>query len=284
MIQSQVLKVLRKSLRVEDLLDWNSFEKKYLNIQRECKTILSLPEYNTEKELSELKQLREAIKDMIGDCIGCANKALDSNKRVILEDDGGEMLGVNYGVHPHVNGGLSGITSATAAFGISPKRIDTRIGVVKAYCTRSGNGSFPTEIKGELCEHLILKGREFSDNEKRRCGWLDLNMLKLAHTMNQYSSLMVTKLDVLDEVPEIKVAIGYKIGERIFNDRIPASYERAEYVYKILRGWKQDTSQTRKFKHLPKEAKDYIRLIEDTLKVPVTWITVGRTKDHIIRK
>eukprot|EP00826_Nyctotherus_ovalis_P056923 TRINITY_DN7769_c0_g1_i1.p2 TRINITY_DN7769_c0_g1~~TRINITY_DN7769_c0_g1_i1.p2 ORF type:complete len:285 (-),score=48.88 TRINITY_DN7769_c0_g1_i1:73-927(-) len=284
MIRNQVMRILRRSLRVEELLDWTSFEKKYVALQKEIKGMMPLPEHNAEKELAELKESSEILKGMIANVMDYANKALDENKRVLLEDNGGEMLGMNNEVYTHTTGELPGIARATIAFGIAPSRVDTRIGVVKAYCTRTDQGPVPTLIQEPTSSHFITKGNELCSSERRRCGWLDLNMLKLANMLNGYTSLMLTKLDVLDHMPEISIALGYRAGKQIFEDRIPQASEEAVHLYKIMPGWPKDTSEIKRFKELPKQAKNFVRLIEDTVGVPVSWITVGKMRDQIIRR
>ncbi len=284
-------KILRKGLRVGELVNWDRFEKRYMELYKDMKAMFGIPEYDTGKELAELKNTRSILveKGMIVDGVNFLHDAMNQKKRILIEGANATMLDIDYGTYPYVTSSSTNIGGACTGLGIPPDKLATRIGVVKAYTTRVGGGPFPSELKDKTGEHLQSVGQEFgaTTGRKRRCGWLDLNVVRYAHKINNFSSLMITKLDILSQLPEIKIAIGYKINGKFETDIMPDTLEgleKVECVYQPMLGWMCDISGATKFRELPTHAKHYIKFIEKTVGVPVSWIGVGAERDKMIKR
>ena len=288
---SYATKMLRKGLRVGDLLKWESFEKKYLELHKQLKEYFHFEDYDIAKELSELKNTQKTLieRKMVIDNVDYLNKAIKMKKHILIEGANATMLDVDHGTYPYVTSSSTNIGGACTGLGIPPDKIDTRIGVVKAYLTRVGGGPFPSELTDKTGEYLQTVGQEYgaTTGRKRRCGWQDLNIVRYAHKINNFSSLIMTKLDVLSQLPEIKVAVAYRINNEIVTDRIPSTIEeleQAECVYQSLAGWMCDISNIKTFKDLPPQARNYVKFIETSLSIPVSWIGVGAERDKIIKR
>ncbi len=221
------------------------------------------------------------IKKYIGNVSFKINKALDKGKNVILEGAQGTLLDVDHGTYPFVTSSNTIAGGACVGVGIGPKRIDKVIGVVKAYTTRVGQGPFPTELNDETGEKIRIKGNEFgtTTGRPRRCGWLDLVMLKYAKMVNGVDEIMVTKLDVLSGLDEIKVCVAYEInGEQITefpNDS--KELEVVKPVYQSFKKWENIEN-----KNLPQEARAYIDFISKELKIPVTLVSIGPDREDTV--
>ncbi len=203
----------------------------------------------------------------------------------LFEGAQGTFLDVDYGTYPFVTS--SSVISANAILGsgLFSVKADKVIGVAKAYTTRVGEGPFPTELDNDSGEYFRNKGGEFgaTTGRPRRCGWLDLVLLKRAILTNQVTDLVITKLDVLDELDKVKVCTKYRMeGKNLEN--FPYQLKDVEPVYEEFDGWKDNISQVRKFSDLPKEARDYIDFIENFLEVKVKLISVGEKRDAILSK
>jgi len=284
-------KMLRKGLRVGELANWEHFEKRYLFLVKEMKEMFKIPDFDTGKELAEFKETRQFLLDkkVIVDSVVYLNGAMEAGKRILIEGANATMLDIDHGTYPYVTSSSTNIGGACTGLGISPDKISTKVGVVKAYTTRVGGGPFPSELTDKTGEYLQNVGKEFgaTTGRKRRCGWLDLNVVRYAHKINNFSSIMITKLDVLDKLPEIRIAVGYKVNGKLETNLMPdtiESLEKMECVYQTMPGWMSDTSKITKFKDLPKNARKYIKYIEESTGIPVSWIGVGPDRDSIILK
>ena len=190
--------------------------------------------------------------------------------------------------YPFVTSSSPCAGGACTGAGIGPSRIDRAIGVAKAYCTRVGEGPFPTEELGETGELLRSKGGEFgaTTGRPRRCGWCDLVAVDYAVKVNGLDGIALTKLDVLDGFDEIKICTAYEIeGEA--RKHFPSScaeLAKAKPIYETLPGWKSDISRCRRFEELPKEAQDYVRFIEERVKAPILLIGVGAGREDTIER
>jgi adenylosuccinate synthase len=196
------------------------------------------------------------------------------------------MLDIDHGTYPFVTSSNTGLGGAITGLNIGFRSLVEVIGVVKAYTTRVGSGPFPTEQLNETGEKLQRVGREVgvTTGRKRRCGWLDLVVMKHSCEYNDYTSLNLTKLDILDEFDEIKVAVSYKINGTE-QDTYPASVdaqEAVEPVYQTFKGWKTSTTATKRWQDLPEQARTYVEFIEGFLGVPVKWIGVGPAREDMI--
>jgi len=196
---------------------------------------------------------------MIIDTVSYINKALNDGKRVLVEGANATMLDVDFGTYPYVTSSSTTIGGVCTGIGIPPGRIETTIGIVKAYTTRVGEGPFPTELKNDVGEGLRKKGHEYgaTTGRPRRCGWLDLPVVKYSNMINDYTSLNITKLDILSDLDEIKVGVSYKVKGKTI-DYMPSNIEELSQVevnYENFKGWKKDISKITKYEELPSEAK-----------------------------
>ncbi|WP_175330731.1 adenylosuccinate synthetase, partial [Candidatus Ichthyocystis hellenicum] len=211
----------------------------------------------------------------------------DKDGKVFLfEGAQGVFLDLDHGTYPFVTS--SNCVSAQAAIGsgVSHFLLHNVIGVTKAYCTRVGSGPFPTEITDSFSDYFLNKGCEFGSTtgRARRCGWLDIPMLRRAHQLNGFSSLCLTKLDVLDEVEEIPVCIGYSY-EGVAHDIASTDcvyLDKCEPIYEILPGWKQSTLGISSFDDLPENAQLYVQYLEDLVGVSVSMVGTGPKRDDLI--
>ena len=285
-------KIQRQGIRVQDLFDEKIFEEKVSTILDDKNEIITKI-YNDkpfvlEEILSEFSEYRDTVKEIMTDTSLLISNAITEEKNVLFEGAQGTLLDIDHGTYPFVTS--SNTTSGNAAIGsgIGPRDIDKIVGVTKAYISRVGTGPFLTEQENEVGDFLIEKGAEYGvvTGRKRRCGWLDLVSLKYSVRVNSLTELFITKLDVLSGLNELKLNIAYEINGSEVTD-FPRQ-QRVLYdgkpIYKTFKGWEEDISDTTSFEDLPNEAKEYIKFIEDFIKVPITFISVGPERNqNIIR-
>ena len=285
-------KIQRQGIRVQDLFDEKIFEEKVSTILDDKNEIITKI-YNDkpfvlEEILSEFSEYRDTVKEIMTDTSLLISNAITEEKNVLFEGAQGTLLDIDHGTYPFVTS--SNTTSGNAAIGsgIGPRDIDKIVGVTKAYISRVGTGPFLTEQENEVGDFLIEKGAEYGvvTGRKRRCGWLDLVSLKYSVRVNSLTELFITKLDVLSGLNELKLNIAYEINGSEVTD-FPRQ-QRVLYdgkpIYKTFKGWEEDISNTTSFEDLPNEAKEYIKFIEDFIKVPITFISVGPERNqNIIR-
>jgi adenylosuccinate synthase len=284
-------KMMRKGLRLGELANWTAFEKQYMDLHKELKGYFNFDDYDVSKELHELKEHAELLvkEDMIVDASEFMHQKLVDEERILIEGANATMLDIDHGTYPFVTSSSTNIGGACTGLGIPPDLIRTKIGVTKAYTTRVGGGPFPTELKDSIGEHMQTVGMEFgaTTGRKRRCGWIDLVVLRYAHRLNNLSSLMMTKLDVLSDLPEIKAAVGYKINGKVYRDYMPstiAELEKVECEYQTFPGWKTDISFIYKYKDLPLNARNFIEFVEEKVGVPISWVSNGPDRMQFIQK
>ena len=216
---------------------------------------------------------------MIKETTHLVNDALDQDKRVLFEGAQAAMLDINYGTYPYVTSSSPTSAGVTVGAGVAPSRIKTVCGVVKAYSTRVGGGPFVTELLDEQGEWIRTHGGEYgaTTGRPRRCGWLDLLVVKHANMMNGLTDIVITKIDVLTGLEKIKACVGYEIDGKVY-DYIPSDQEdvaRAKPVYKEFDGWTEDISQMSEYDQLPENAKAYLRFIEEFTGVRISMVSVG---------
>jgi adenylosuccinate synthase len=198
------------------------------------------------------------------------------------------MLDIDYGSYPFVTSSSTTIGGIIGGLALNPKNLTETIGVVKSYTTRVGAGSFKTELHDEFGTKLQEIGREWgtSTGRRRRCGWLDLVVVRYSASINYYTAMNLTKLDVLDTFETIKIAIAYKVdGEEL--ESYPADLdllERAEVVYHEMPGWQTPTINAKTFYDLPKQARDYVEYIENFVGVKIKWIGTGPDREAMIKR
>lgn len=221
-------KASRSGLRVHHLFDHSTFAQKFRKIVEGRFKRYGHFEYDTEAEIVRYQELAERLKPFVIDSVSYIYKALAEKKRILVEGANALMLDLDFGTYPFVTSSSTSIGGVCTGLGIPPKRIDKAIGVMKAYTTRVGGGPFPTELLDDIGSHLQEVGAEYgvTTGRRRRCGWLDLVVLKHSAMINGYDVFNLTKLDVLDQLEEIKVGVGYDVeGERL--EGFPGEYSRA---------------------------------------------------------
>ncbi|MDI6779981.1 MAG: adenylosuccinate synthase [Bacteroidota bacterium] len=283
-------KATRRGIKVVDLLDRNSFKEKLKrNIAEHnlvLKNIYGTGILDADKIVSEYEEFDQKIDEFVTDTAFFLNNAIKEGKRILAEGAQGALLDLDHGTYPFVTSSNPTSGGACTGLGIPPISINSVIGVVKAYCTRVGNGPFPTELDNELGNELRKIGSEFgaTTGRPRRCGWLDAFSLKYSITINGIQELSITKLDVLSRLDEIFICTGYEYEGRLLKtfptDTI--SLKAVTPVYEKLDGWKLPISDIIKFDDLPENAKYYILRIEDLLKTRVKIISVGAKRDQTI--
>ncbi|KAJ3340354.1 hypothetical protein HDU93_007079 [Gonapodya sp. JEL0774] len=285
-------KASRGGVRVHHLIadDFNEFETRFRQMVANKKIRYGNFSYDVDTEVARYRQYRERIRPYVVDSVSYIHKALQSGKRVLVEGANAVMLDIDFGTFPYVTSSNTTVGGVCTGLGLSPKNIGKVIGVVKAYTTRVGGGPFPTEQLNEIGEHLQSVGGEIgvTTGRKRRCGWLDAVVLKWSHMVNGYDSLNITKLDILDGLPTIRIGVAYKHrpSGRIM-DVFPAdlhTLEECDVVYEDLPGWKESTGRCKKWEELPENAKKYVERIQELVGVKVEYIGIGAARDSMITK
>ena len=234
--------------------------------------------------LEELKSYRDILGGFITDTTQLMWQIMDSDKKILLEGAQGTMLDIDHGTYPFVTSSTTVSAGACAGLGINPKDLGIVTGIAKAYCTRVGNGPFPSEDEGEEGERLRKNGREFgtTTGRPRRCGWFDAVAMRHAVRVNGVDQVSLMKLDVLDGFDEVKVCVAYSVdGEEI--NYVPYDLEDATPIYKSFAGWDK-TEGVRDFDALPQTAKDYILALEDMIGTKMGIISTSpEREDTIIR-
>jgi adenylosuccinate synthase len=279
-------KMARRGLRICDLMDREKFPGKLADIVKEKDTI-SRAAFGQPLETAGLgeqyQQLAERLRGYVTDTSALLNAALNEGRSVLLEAAQGTMLDIDHGTYPYVTSSSCTAGGACTGLGIAPRRITGVVGVTKAYTTRVGGGPFPTEMPDLEAKELRDRGKEYGaiTGRPRRCGWLDLVMLRYAVQVNGIDSLVVTKLDVFDTQPEIQVCTGYRYKGTPIRE-MPAEVEMFEHItpeYKTLRGWCAPTSSLHGGQGLPAAASDYLKFISDQLQVEIGMISTGPERD-----
>jgi adenylosuccinate synthase len=281
-------KATRNGIRVGELLgDFNLFSEKFQSIVATYQRLFPGFNVDVSGELVKYKEYAERLRPIVTDTISFLHEALTSGKSVLVEGANAAMLDIDFGTYPYVTSSNCSIGGVLTGLGIPPQTIGEVVGVVKAYTTRVGDGPFPTELHDKIGSLLQTRGGEIGVTTKRlrRCGWLDLPLLRYTSIVNGYTGICLTKLDILDDLDEIKVAVSYKLNGKVLK-HYPGSISdlaQVEVEYETLPGWKACTENVRNFSELPKNAQDYCHFIEDDLKVPIKWIGVGKGRESIIK-
>jgi adenylosuccinate synthase len=282
-------KMARRGIRVCDLMDAERFGAKLERVIAE-KDAISAAAYGhkleTEGLFEQSMEVAARIRGLVTDTTVLLNNALDAGESVLFEGAQGTMLDIDHGTYPYVTSSNAISGGATTGLGVGPTRITGVVGVTKAYTTRVGSGPFPTEMLDGDAEAVRTRGNEFGavTGRPRRCGWLDLPVLRYAKMLNGIESLVVTKLDVFDAQAEIKVCTGYKYKGAPLNE-MPAEIEvlsQIEPVYLTLPGWQKATPEAREVKDLPVAARNYLNFISDALEVEIGMISTGPERDATI--
>jgi adenylosuccinate synthase len=283
-------KVGRLGIRVQDLFDESILRQKVEAALTQKNQLLSKV-YNragikSEEIVRELLSFTERLAPMVSDTALELHKALEAGKTVLLEGGQGTLLDVDHGTYPFVTSSSPIAGGATIGSGIGPTKIDSVIGILKAYTTRVGAGPFPTELFDQWGEFLREKGFEFgtTTGRERRCGWFDAPVAKFATRINGLTDIFLTKLDVLTGIKEIPVCVAYEVdGVRM--EEIPVSqsdFHHAKPIYEIFPGWDEDITGAKKFEDLPKNAQDYVLALEKLSGTRISAIGVGPDRNATI--
>ncbi len=274
----------RVGLRVKDLISHNFKDKLYEEVDLQNKF------YNLNLKAAKIYQkyqkFAKQFKPLVGQTIPLIQKALKENKNILFEGAQGFFLDIDAGTYPFVTSSNPGVVGIWRSFDIHPSEINEVIGITKSYITRVGEGPLPTQVAGQIKNYLIKRGHEFgtTTGRERRPGWLDLVLVKAARDDNKLISLALTKLDVFSGLPEIKICTAYKSsnGSSEYRSGDADYLTNCQPIYESLQGWKEDISEIRSFKNLPKNAQNFIRKIENYLKIPVKFISVGPHRGQAI--
>jgi len=283
-------KASRSGLRVHHLSNHEVFAEKFRKVVENRFKRYGHFNYDTEAEILRYKGLAERLKPYITDTVLYTNNALHSTpqKRILVEGANALMLDIDFGTYPFVTSSSTTIGGVCTGLGISPRKIRKVIGVVKAYTTRVGGGPFPTELLDATGDYLQQVGAEFgvTTGRRRRCGWLDLVVLRHSCLINGYDTLNLTKLDVLDGLDEINIGVAYVVDGHAL-PAFPADLDilaKVDVEYITVPGWKTRISALRKYEDLPEKCRAYVETIEERMGVPVEWIGVGPGREAMIHR
>src|SRR5215469_12656366 len=281
-------KIHRNGLRVADLLN-SSLLRTHINNACHEKNTIAHALFGTEpldpKQMyEEYARLAEQIAPFVADTAVLLNKAIDDGQNVMFEGAQGALLDIDHGTYPFVTSSNCTAGGAVTGTGVGPTRIGTVIGVTKAYVTRVGEGPFPTEIHDDIADVLRARGQEYGavTGRPRRCGWLDLPLLRYSNMINGTEWLVVTKMDVMDALDEIPVCTGYKIDGKL-TDVIPADvrgFDSIEPVYTKLKGWKESTEGITEWEKLPKLAQEYLKFLEKESNAKIGMVSTGPDREQ----
>ncbi len=283
-------KMARNGIRIVDLYNHSVLREKLESNLDEVNYILQnkygIKGFDVDEIASQYIEYAEALSIYITDTDIVINDFIDRNKNILFEGAQGTLLDIDHGTYPFVTSSSAVAGGACTGLGVGPTKIDRVMGVVKSYTTRVGEGPFPTEIRESLGDIIREKGGEYgaTTGRPRRCGWLDFVGLRHAIRVNGITSIALTKLDILDSLEKIKVCVAYKLDGEIV-ETFPKDLmqlQDVEPVYEEIEGWITDTRGIMDYDKLPANAKRYISLIEETLKVSVDFISTGDRRTELI--
>lgn len=280
----------RLGIRMSDVFDREEFEGrlghtlKYKNLI--LREIFKHQGFEVEDIVNEYMEYGNRLKKHVTDTSLVIHKALKNEKLVLMEGAQGTLLDVTHGTYPYVTSSNPVAGGACVGAGIGPTKIDRVLGITKAYTTRVGEGPFPTELDNDLGAALRKKGGEFGSTtgRPRRCGWLDILLLRYSVRINGMNSLAMTKLDVLDEQETIKICVAYRYKNEDITEFSTdfKMLRECEPVYEEMPGWMSNTCKVKDYRDLPKEAKNYIQRIEQLIGSPISIISVGPDRQQTI--
>ena len=276
-------KIGRRGIRIADLINGDALDELYREVAADKATIAQAFNIeNTipfEKIIEQYREYAKRIAPMVCDAAKLLNSAIDVGKKVLFEGAQGTMLDIDHGTYPFVTSSSASAGGACTGAGVPPTRIDGIIGVSKAYITRVGSGPFPSEERGPLGDQIRKAGNEFGSvtGRPRRCGWFDVPLLRYTAMINGFDSLIVTKMDVLDDLDEIPVCVAYKLNGKVIEE-MPArniDLERIEPVLERRKGWKSSTRGISKYDQLPAAARSYLDFLHEQTGVEIGCISTG---------
>lgn len=267
--------------RHPDKLEWTI---NYKNVVLE--KLYGLPPLDAKAVIKEYTSYAERLRPYVIDSSLKIDQAVRSKKNILFEGAQGTLLDLDHGTYPYVTSSNPIAGGACVGAGVGPTIIDRIIGVAKAYTTRVGEGPFPTELHDEVGVHLGDKGAEFgtTTGRRRRCGWFDGVIGRYASRINGLDCLAITKLDVLDELAEIKVCVAYNVDGEICREFPTNAHQFAncQPIYETLPGWQQSTSHCRTLEELPSQALDYLKFLAELMELPIAIVSLGASRDQTI--
>ncbi|KAK1397513.1 Adenylosuccinate synthetase, chloroplastic [Heracleum sosnowskyi] len=285
-------KVIRNGIRVGDLRHMDTFPQKLDLLFADAAARFEGFKYTPDmlkEEVERYKRFAERLEPYITDTVHFINKSILEKKKVLVEGGQATMLDVDFGTYPFVTSSSPSAGGICTGLGVAPRVLGDIVGVVKAYTTRVGSGPFPTEILGKGGDLLRFAGQEFgtTTGRPRRCGWLDIVALKYCCQINGFSSLNLTKLDVLSDLSEIELGVAYNYVDGTPIESFPGDLrvlEQSKVQYEKMPGWQSDISSVRNYSDLPKAARNYVERIEELVGVPIHYIGIGPGRDALIYK
>ena len=283
-------KTARKGIRACDILDSAAFRARLAAVlapKNEVLTkIYNAAPFDLDAVFNEYSAYAARLAPYIKDTTSMINSLLEKGSNIVLEGAQGTMLDTDFGSYPYVTSSSPLAAGASMGSGISPRKIDRVVGIFKAYTTRVGGGPLPTELKDEVGEYIRQRAHEYgaTTGRPRRCGWFDAVVGRYSTQLNGFTSGILTRLDVLDEMETVKICVGYRIGNKTV-DHFPAdvlALEKCTPVYEELPGWKVNTSDARKVGELPRNARKYIKRLEELIGCRFHIISIGPRRDQSI--
>ncbi len=286
-------KAARLGIRVQDLLDTKILRQKIEVALAEknvwLERVYGAPPLDLDELAARYEGYAQRLRPYVADTSLLVDRALRQGKRVLFEGAQGTLLDLDHGTYPFVTSSNPVAAAAAVSLGIGPTRIDAVIGVAKAYVTRVGEGPFPTEIEGEEQEQVRRLGAEYGTvtGRERRCGWLDLVALRYAARVNGFTSLALTKLDVLSTFPRLPVCVRYRLRDGSETAEFPAhqsDFHHCRPVYEALPGWREPIQGIDSFRRLPAAARRYVEFVEAAVGVPVTLVGTGADREQVLAR
>ena len=283
-------KVGRLGIRAGDLTDLDGFRQRLRFVLDQKNTLITrvygAQPLSFDEIYEQYRRYAERLAPMIRETEPIVAEAIERNHRVLLEGAQGSLLDVDFGTYPYVTSSSVIAAGAFSGLGLSPTKIDYVFGVVKAYTTRVGAGPMPTELHDETGERIRQIAQEFgaTTGRARRCGWFDAVAARFSTRINGFNGLVLTRLDVLDTFPSIKICTGYGLDDKV-SDRFPtsiAALEKCQPVYEEMPGWQCATSHMRRYAELPEAARNYVKRLEELMGCPIDIISIGPRREESI--
>ena len=283
-------KASRRGIRFAELIDPEVFTEMVTSVLKEknfyLEQFFATEALDPQSMIDQYQGYAKRLAPHVANISVLIYSAIKQGKQVLFEGAQGTHLDIDHGTYPFVTSSNTVAGNACCGAGIGPKEINAVIGIVKAYTTRVGRGPFPTELFDETGDKLQKKGAEFgaTTGRRRRCGWLDIVLLRNSIRLNSLTGLVITKLDVLDGLPSLEICTGYEYDGLIISD-FPANLkvlDACKPMYETLPGWTEDITQIRRFEDLPKNAKAYLTRIEELTETPIQIISVGPGREETI--
>jgi adenylosuccinate synthase len=283
-------KVARIGLRASDVINTESFIDKFTRIFEYHNFVLQnyygMPSLDFKQMLDEVLSSLEIMRPLLADVPAKLFAHYKNGDKMLFEGAQGTFLDIDHGTYPFVTSSNTVAGAASVGSGLGPLYIDYVLGVAKAYTTRVGSGPFPTELTDHIGARLSERGDEFGSTTRRprRCGWLDIALLRRSILLNSITALGVTKLDVLDGMEKIKICVGYRLhGKEVdIAPSTPEDFKMCKPIYEELSGWQESTFGIKSFDDLPQAAKKYLKRIEELLQIHIALVTTGQDRDEVI--